>query len=189
MNNLLNSSFKWISHRSNIFGPASDNKYENHPDFILHTLDIGFDVEIDLWYWENELWLGHDKPTYNLKKWKDVGRNIDLRDNRLWCHAKNLQAFEYLYKNADINCFWHTDEDIVLTSKGNIWTYPGVKVLQGAIMVMPEEQYRINGVMPHDAILKFVDDIRFYLSEFGEFNAGGICSDYIQVIREELENV
>ena len=41
-------------------------------------------------------------------------------------------------KEKDINCFWHQNDDITLTSKGYIWTYPGKQPIQSSIAVMPE---------------------------------------------------
>ena len=51
-----------ISHRGNIDGPNS--KLENNPTYIDRALDKGFNVEIDLWVYEKEFFLGHDEPTY-----------------------------------------------------------------------------------------------------------------------------
>lgn len=163
-------------------GPS---EWENHPTAIQEALEQGFEVEVDIWYWNDELWLGHDKPEYRLNE-EHNGFKVDLRDSRIWCHAKNLKAFEVLHQNPDIHVFWHQDDDIVLTSKGFIWTYPGIKVLPGAILVMPEDQYRTDGIMPPLAINKFIEDMQYYLRELGPFVGSGICSDYVQVLRDEL---
>lgn len=53
---------KIISHRGNLSGHCSIN--ENSPDYIQEALDIGFDVEIDVWFHEDQLFLGHDSPEY-----------------------------------------------------------------------------------------------------------------------------
>ena len=50
-----------ISHRGNIMGPNPEQ--ENHPDYIREALNIGYDVEIDVWY-TDKFMLGHDKPQY-----------------------------------------------------------------------------------------------------------------------------
>ena len=52
---------KIIAHRGNLSGPTQT---ENHPDQIKKALDLGFDVEIDVWYKENKVFLGHDFPQY-----------------------------------------------------------------------------------------------------------------------------
>ena len=116
---------KMISHRGNLYGP--DLERENHPDYITEAIDAGYDVEIDVWYLDNEYWLGHDNPQYktNLKF---------LKNRRLWCHAKNLAAMEILYKN-EIHCFWHESDKRVFTSKGYIWTYPDRAVCSRSVIV------------------------------------------------------
>ena len=78
-----------ISHRGNING-AKPQK-ENRIDYIENAIQSGFDVEIDLWFVLEGLFLGHDIPQYPveldwLQKYKD----------KLWIHCKNLQALNSL---------------------------------------------------------------------------------------------
>ena len=47
-----------ISHRGNLDGRKPGR--ENKPDYIQEALDAGYDVEIDVWMINNELFLGHD---------------------------------------------------------------------------------------------------------------------------------
>jgi len=53
---------KFISHRGNLTGPNPER--ENHPSYILEATANGFEVEIDLWYENGKLILGHDEPQY-----------------------------------------------------------------------------------------------------------------------------
>jgi hypothetical protein len=53
-----------IAHRGNINGPNIE--LENNPDYILNTLKLGYDCEIDVWKINNKLLLGHDKPDYKI---------------------------------------------------------------------------------------------------------------------------
>lgn len=139
---------KLIAHRGNIDGPDPDK--ENHPDYIKSALNCGYDVEIDVWY-INEIWvLGHDKPDWELND------SNFLFLSGLWLHAKNGEALYNLCKYKDLNSFWHTDEDWILTTKGYIWTQPTKKLFPGSICVMPELGYSGN-----------IND------------CFGICSDYI----------
>ena len=55
---------KLISHRGNING--CNPKLENTPDYIKDAIHLGYDVEIDIWYSNNTLWLGHDNPEYQI---------------------------------------------------------------------------------------------------------------------------
>lgn len=139
-----------ISHRGNINGIDVDN--ENNPLYIDRALGKGYDVEVDVWYVNGKWYLGHDEPTYEIE--------LDyLKDNNLWCHAKNIEALNVMLNN-DIHCFWHQEDDVTLTSKGYIWTYPGKKLKSNSIVVMPEK----------------------YLEKWWRHNfnsCSGICSDYI----------
>jgi hypothetical protein len=105
---------KIISHRGNLEGITPD---ENRPDYVNNTLQTGFDVEVDVWLINNELFLGHDEPQYKIN-------NEFLLNDKLWCHAKNKDAFQYMLNNS-IHCFWHEQDKFTLTSKGIPWCYPG----------------------------------------------------------------
>ena len=72
-----------ISHRGNIDGKLSE--YENNPNYILAAIDLGYDVEIDVWFIDGKFMLGHDEPTH------EVDYKF-LMNEKLWCHAKNLDA-------------------------------------------------------------------------------------------------
>ena len=105
----------YISHRGNIFGP--NKKEENKIYYINNAIKLGFDVEIDVWFYKDNFYLGHDEPLYRVKK------NFILKKN-FWCHAKNFEALINL-KKINANYFWHQNDDYVLTSSGYIWTFPG----------------------------------------------------------------
>lgn len=140
---------KIIAHRANLNGPNPEK--ENQIESILACINRGFDVEIDLWYFEDDFYLGHDQADYEI----DIAFLLRY-SNKLWCHCKNLAAFEKLLNYSEINCFWHQKDDYILTSRKNIWVYPGKKVPENGIVVMPEwdsEKYE----------KKYI---------------GGICTDY-----------
>lgn len=138
---------KLISHRGNISGP---NDNENKPDYILNTLNLGYDSEIDLWYINNILYLGHDIHQYI------IDADFLINDN-LWIHCKNIESLEYCVENnIKNNYFFHNTDDVTLTSQGYLWTYPGKKLTKWSVAVMPE--------------IKSFDNITI---------AYCICSDYI----------
>ena len=118
---------------------------ENHPDHIDMALAQGFDVEIDVWKVLDEYYLGHDEPQYkvNMKF---------LKNEKLWCHAKNIEALYGMNKEG-VHCFWHQTDDVTLTSKGYLWTYPNKDLTQDSIAVLPKAKPKID--------------------------VAGICSDYI----------
>ena len=139
-----------ISHRGNLNGKTDD---ENKPKYIEQALNQGFDVEIDVWYIDNQFWLGHDKPQYKISEGF-------LEHPNLWCHAKNIDALYVMYTNYHIHCFWHQEDDVTLTSRGFFWTYPGKQLTEKSICVLPEfEDKKSKVILPK--------------------NVAGICSDFI----------
>ncbi|MFX0072073.1 MAG: hypothetical protein ACFFAO_13375 [Candidatus Hermodarchaeota archaeon] len=144
----------FISHRGNLNGVNLSK--ENHPDYILKALEKNFDVEVDVWFSKGKeiLFLGHDKPQYKT--------DIDfLKNDKLWCHAKNVDALNLMLKEK-IHCFWHQEDDVTLTSKGYIWTYPNKPLTNKSICVLPE-----------------TDNQNFE-------GCAGVCSDYIEQYKKHI---
>jgi hypothetical protein len=146
---------KLISHRGLLDGP--DQTLENRPDQILTVCNQGFDCEIDLWFVNSQLYLGHDEPQYKIS-------HDFISNNNLWIHAKNLDALHFL-STTTFNYFWHQTDDFTLTSKGFIWTYPGKDLTDASIMVLPEM---------FDPSLDIIKNSVCY----------GVCTDYINKIKE-----
>jgi hypothetical protein len=65
----------------------------------------------------------------------------------LWCHAKHVDALVTLLE-LGMNCFWHEQDDYVVTSFGFIWAFPGQPAGYGrTVAVMPEahhEEYDLS---------------------------------------------
>ena len=128
-----------IAHRGNLDGPNPEK--ENHPDYIHAAVQEGYEVEVDLWMVDNNLYLGHDSPQYRISQ-----KYLDLigSANFLWAHAKNIEALQYLtaFENAPTtrrwNYFWHQEDDYAITSLQYIWAYPGKKLTNNSICVLPE---------------------------------------------------
>ena len=139
---------KLISHRGNLNGKLPAN--ENHPDYIDEAIHAGYDVEIDVWMIDNELYLGHDGPQY-----KVIYNWLSTRYEKLWIHCKNVEAVEWFNMMDLFNYFWHQTDTVTLTSKNFIWAFPGKQPIQRSIAVLPEI---------HN------DDVS---------NCVGVCSDYI----------
>lgn len=119
-----------IAHRGCTIGP--DKEYENSESFIINALNKGFYIECDIWLIDNQLFLGHDKPTYET--------SLKFIDNdKFFIHAKNLSAFDYLLKNikyADV--FFHDKDLYTLTKNKIIWTNINQPFNENCIVVMPE---------------------------------------------------
>ncbi len=121
-----------IAHRGNTNGPMES--WENEPTYIDLAINKGFDVEVDVWYIDGVLYLGHDKPQYGVDfRW--------FRDRltKLWIHCKNMDAVIFFKTTQyDFNYFWHETDTITLTSTNYIWAYPGKQPIDKSIAVMPE---------------------------------------------------
>lgn len=122
-----------ISHRGNING--KNVEMENHPSYIDTALNLGYDVEIDVWVIDGTLHLGHDEPQYDITQdW------LNERGENLWIHCKNVEAMEWFMEIqfSGFNYFWHEEDTMTLTSMGEMWVYPGKQPVRGSIAVMPE---------------------------------------------------
>lgn len=109
-------------------GPDKDR--ENTPVAISDALNAGFEVEVDVWKLDDGLYLGHDCPMQPIENWI-------LKEENVWFHAKDFGALRLLTFTGKKNVFYHTDEDVVLTSKGHMWASPRHRI-PGAICVLPE---------------------------------------------------
>lgn len=146
-----------ISHRGNLNGP--NDPRENRPDLILEVLEMGYHVEVDVWYKDEKFFLGHDFPKYKTE--------IEFLSNeRVWCHAKNIECLEKLLNYKNINCFFHKNDDVTLTSKNYMWTFPNRHLTKNSICVMPEVCDYSN------------EDLKV---------CKGICTDYPAKYRKLLE--
>lgn len=143
-----------IAHRGNREGPCPE--YENRPNYIVGGLAAcdWLHCEIDVWVIGGEFFLGHDEPQHRVSE-------EFLVNSRLWCHAKNLPALESMLKNPLIHCFWHQEDNFVVTSRGYIWTYPGQPLTPMSIWVLPEVT---SFAYSYEVVPKYA----------------GICSDYIE---------
>ena len=142
-----------ISHRGNIKGQNPER--ENMPAYVLETIEkTGYDVEVDVWLIENQFYLGHDKPQYEIK-------DSFLSRPHLWCHAKNLNALGMLLEMG-VKCFWHEEDKYALTSNNIIWTFPKECVIIKSIIVCQS-----------------LEESKEYFKK----DIFGICSDFVGVIK------
>lgn len=148
---------RYIAHRGLFKGPNS--RLENMPNQINQALLEGYDCEIDLWVFDNRLYLGHDGPQINVTE-------EYIRNDRFWIHAKNLEALCWLrHSPIKHNYFWHESDKFTLTSDEYIWTNPGNHLSIDSVMVMPEHE---------DPTLEVTRNAVCH----------AICSDYVNRIKE-----
>ena len=142
-----------ISHRGNIDGPSVND--ENRPDYIDHALEKNFEVEIDIWLINNEIYLGHDEPLYKINKnW------LFERRQKTWIHCKNFDSLSYLSASEEskyLNFFFHQKDQYTLTSKNYIWVYPS-------------QPYDRNSVI----VSRFPKEFKNYIKD----RPYGVCTDF-----------
>lgn len=156
-----------IAHRGLLYGP--DASLENRPETLTLARDLGYDVELDLWYHEGEFRLGHDRPEHAVSlRWLErINREGYLDQHHAWIHAKNIDALYALRKIGwEGHLFFHQSDDAVITNTGFIWTYPGKALTDLSICVMPEW----NG------LIGTASSISVY----------GFCTDYIKELEAAL---
>ena len=137
-----------ISHRGNTNGKFES--YENEPTYIEKAISEGYDVEIDMWWVDGRIYLGHDNPQHEIDDdW--IAKRID----KLWVHCKNVELLNWI-RSTQLHYFWHESDLVTLTSKNYIWAYVGKQPIEGSIAVMPE----------------------IYNEDVSQ--CVGICSDYIE---------
>lgn len=152
---------KYIAHRGLFQGPNPD--LENRPEQIDLAIANGFECEVDMWKYNNLLFLGHNEGKYN------VPFSFVLKTG-LWIHAKNHAALEWLSTNTQgVKYFWHERDEYTLTSSGHIWSYPGKELTTKTVMLMPEW---------NDPEL--VNDYNV--------DCFGICSDWVEKLRNNQKN-
>jgi hypothetical protein len=151
---------RFIAHRGNTDGIRHD--FENRPEYLEAALRKGFDVELDVRVKDGQIYLGHDYPQHKL----DIGWMTAMRD-RLWIHCKDTRSMEMMQRlrrnGLELNCFWHEQDTMTITSGGFLWVYPGKQPIENSIAVLPEL---------HD------EDVS---------SCTGICSDYVDRYREKMK--
>lgn len=116
---------KIISHRGNLQGTTLDK--ENNPEWI-DVVSKNFDVEIDVRLVGETFLLGHDEPKYPVSsEW--------LKNERFWCHAKDIKTLDALLDIKVKHCFFHDTDDCTLTSSGYIWTFPNRPTCKRTVIV------------------------------------------------------
>lgn len=125
---------KIISHRANLTGP--NRQTENTLESISIALNLGFDVETDLWCIRDVLYVGHDFD--KIKFYKNTLDFLLEHSDKLWIHCKNIEALVYLLEFKELNVFGHDNDNYVLTSKNNMFCKPGYPTNKNSVMVMPE---------------------------------------------------
>lgn len=136
-----------ISHRGNLLGKKPE--LENTPVYIDAALAQGFKCEVDVYSYDDKLYLGHDHA--------QIETSVDyLQQDGIIAHAKNLNALSAMLQ-VNIHCFYHHNDDYTLTSRNWIWAFPGKP-----------------GTLEHPCIAVLPEN---YTTDVSNFD--GVCSDFI----------
>jgi len=150
----------YISHRGNLIRINKDK--ENSPDYVQIAIDAGFDCVVDVLYIEGVIYFGTANHLYI------VDLEFIAKNNRqLWLRCANPQTLHYFFSlSHQMECkMFLIDEH--LTTNQCLWlsSYNHIQTLDRVVIVMPE------------------------WSEWKTYsNALGICSNYIEYIRDYYEN-
>jgi len=105
-----------ISHRGNINN--IDHTRENSPSYIDEAIRMGYDVEIDIRFINDQLYLGHDIPEYKI----DINFLTKRKDN-LWVHTKDFKSLSRLI-SLPLRIFFHEKEAHTIIHNTNlIWSH------------------------------------------------------------------
>ena len=151
---------KYYSHRGNIRGP--DSASENSPKYVESAIKLGFDVEVDLRIIGNDLYFGHDYPTFKVdEKW------IDERADHLLLHVKDFKALKRIVDDCHIwHFFCHHNDPFTITSKGYIWLHD------------------INSIADKSCIVPLIGED--HVESYPTTHLDGVCSDYILRCRDKF---
>ncbi len=137
-----------IAHRGLVNGPDKDK--ENTLTAFLSARSQGFDVEIDVWYDNYKLYIGHDTPMYetDIETLQNISRSSIDDLSHAWIHCKNINAIFRMNQimTHQLNFFFHENDPVTLTSNGYVWTFPGQQLTSCSICVLPELIYAYHDV-------------------------------------------
>ncbi len=146
-----------IAHRGNLNG-IDEN--EHSPLNILRCLKSELDVEIDAHWYNDELWMGHDKPVYKCPP-------SYLTNKHIWFHAKDLESLEFLVKiNAHV--FWQQKDEYTITSKGFLWAFSNQHVTSDICI-----HASLTKSHPYSPVMKDISPTCY-----------GICTDYPLLLKQ-----
>ena len=135
-----------------------DKLLENSPDTLNKRYNEQYYVECDIWYQNDNWYLGHDTPEFLI----DIEDFLKIKTRII--HAKDGYTFAKLIKYCnergyDNEIFYHTTEDYVLTSSKNIIAYPGKYLHKNTICMMPENMNRDLSEKEKNNIIAICSDL------------------------------
>lgn len=143
------------AHRGNFLGKKPE--LENTRLYIKNALCNGFGAEVDVWYLDGKLYLGHDKP----------GVEISLEfliNDRIIVHAKDVNTLKYLAKFTNIHSFFQSSDEVSITTWGKFVHHQNsTQVNFGKNDIMVCERYPSDG-SAHNSYGVICDDRGYWSS-------------------------
>lgn len=139
-----------ISLRGNILGV--DSKKENKPFQIQEVIRMGFHCWVDVWWHENEFYLGTTEPYYPIKP-------SFLNMFALWSNAMNFETMLKLQEVRAPHFFFYKGEPILTHSNHIISEYLIEGKEENTILFTDEYEYSqlpLKGIIS-DNIASFKD--------------------------------
>lgn len=97
-----------ISYRGNIVGV--DDKKENKPYQIQEVIRMGFHCWVDVWWYNNQFYLGTYEPYYPIKP-------SFLNIFAMWCNAMNFETLIKLKEQKAPHYFQYKGEPIMTNTE------------------------------------------------------------------------
>lgn len=150
---------KLISHRGKLKNDDCESKTERDLEKKLYSIrDINIMIELDFWFIENVLCIGHDKENSFA-----VSEELIIHFKELiFAHVKNPlenQAYEFLLSN-DIEHFVHSVEPIIYSSKGHSFCHSkychNFKNSKNISLIMPERVMSKNEINNNNFLNPFI---------------------------------
>jgi len=123
-------------------------------------------VEIDVWKFGNDVYLGHDTPKNKIHQ-----HQLFTYKDYLLCHAKNFVALEWCLAE-EFDCFYQYRDYFTISSKGKLIISP----LYFNANTKDDTLYKKNSCM-----LMCPEKISYFdlkLHEISALNVNFICTDY-----------
>lgn len=152
---------------------------ENRSEYLFDAIDEGFMVEVDIMTSiDGELYLGHDSLVERLTD--ELMCELLSTDCAIF-HVKDLGAIHKIQKYRDaIHWFWHDKDNITLTSRNLIWTWPGTNFSWNTSGVIENQPEFYDG---QEGLIEWIHHIHKGVI----LKPHGVCSDYVWLIRQSIE--
>lgn len=138
---------------------------DNEQEYIEYAIkNTSYSVEVDVRSGpEGGLWVGHDECEYAFP-------NEWLLESKLIIHCKDFASLNLMrHFGTKIEFFYHENDPLTMTSKGNIWVHPSQVLARADI---PWASYVVLPPITPDKL------VRNYLSVGMMQQFSGVCTDF-----------